>query len=271
MDKGFCILAQNNTKTNYVKQAYALALSIHKFNQNQKVTLLTNDQVPEEYQAVFDQILPIKWYDDDTNESWKIKNRWKIYHHSPYKETIVLDSDMLCCSNIEHWWERLNNFDLYYTSEVKTFRGEFASNDYYRKTFVANDLPNLYSAFHYFKKTEACKEFYMLQQQIVQNYKTFYQKFTPKKTQDWCSIDVSAAITAKILGYDKSITDCSANFVHMKPRLQNFENPPDKWTDLLYSTIDNNNNLLVGNYKQSGFFHYVEDEFLTDELIERLI
>ena len=28
MSKGFCLLAQNNDQTNYVRQAYALALSI---------------------------------------------------------------------------------------------------------------------------------------------------------------------------------------------------------------------------------------------------
>ena len=39
MDKGFCILAQNNSSTDYVRQAYALALSIHKFNKDQKVTI----------------------------------------------------------------------------------------------------------------------------------------------------------------------------------------------------------------------------------------
>lgn len=270
MSKGFCVLAQNNSTTDYVKQAYALALSISKHNKFSNVTLLTNDNVPDLYKHAFDQILPIQWYDDDLNENWKIKNRWKIYHHSPYKETIVLDSDMICCSNIDHVWDRLNNFDLYYTSNVLTYRNEKIHSDYYRKTFTANKLPNLYSAFHYFKKKDYCKQFYMLQQQVVQNYRQFYNKFTPKKMQDWCSIDVSASITAKILGIEDEITDGVCNFIHMKPKLQNFENSPPSWTDILHSDIDNNGNLLVGNFKQVGFFHYVEDNFLSDSLIERL-
>ena len=39
MNKGFCILAQNNSDVDYVRQAYALAVSIHKFNKDQKVSL----------------------------------------------------------------------------------------------------------------------------------------------------------------------------------------------------------------------------------------
>ena len=75
MSKGFCVLAQNNSTTDYVKQAYALALSISKHNKFSNVTLLTNDNVPDLYKHAFDQILPIQWHDDDLNENWKIKNR----------------------------------------------------------------------------------------------------------------------------------------------------------------------------------------------------
>ena len=47
MNKGFCILAENNYKTDYVRQAYGLACSIHKNNKNQNVSLITDDNVPE--------------------------------------------------------------------------------------------------------------------------------------------------------------------------------------------------------------------------------
>jgi len=104
MDKGFCILAQNNSSTDYVRQAYALALSIHKFNNDQKVTIITNDIVPEKYKSVFDQIVPIPWTDQAEGKDWKIENRWKVYHASPYEYTIVMDADMIVTHNIEHWW-----------------------------------------------------------------------------------------------------------------------------------------------------------------------
>ena len=34
MNNGFCILAENNYKTDYVRQAYGLACSIHKNNKS---------------------------------------------------------------------------------------------------------------------------------------------------------------------------------------------------------------------------------------------
>jgi hypothetical protein len=63
MSKGFCLLAQNNGKTDYVRQAYALALSLHKYNNDQKISLITNDTLPEEWKEPFDQIIPIPWTD----------------------------------------------------------------------------------------------------------------------------------------------------------------------------------------------------------------
>ena len=59
MSNGVCLLAQNNDQTNYVRQAYALALSIVAKSPKQKVSLITNDTVDESYKKVFDQIIPI--------------------------------------------------------------------------------------------------------------------------------------------------------------------------------------------------------------------
>ena len=43
MSNGVCLLAQNNINTDYIRQAYALALSIVAKSPNQKVSLITND------------------------------------------------------------------------------------------------------------------------------------------------------------------------------------------------------------------------------------
>ena len=95
MSKGFVVLAQNTSNVDYVKQAYALALSI-KFSQKtvKSISIITNDVVPDEYKDVFDTIIPIPWVDDAQDKEWKVENRWKIYHVTPYEETIVLDTDM---------------------------------------------------------------------------------------------------------------------------------------------------------------------------------
>ena len=272
MNKGFCLLAQNNSKTDYVRQAYALALSLHKYNSDQKISLITNDAVPKEWQSVFDQIIPIPWTDSAEDSEWKIENRWKVYHASPYDETIVLEADMLILSNITHWWNELSKHELFFTSNVLTYRKEVVTSRYYRKTFDANNLPNLYSALHYFKKGDTAKEFYTLLELIINNWALFYSKYAKEEYQKWCSIDVCAAIASKILGNEKEITNPNSfvTMTHMKPAVQNWQNVPRNWTSVLGRYYRNDGNLLLGNFLQNGILHYVEDEFLTDAIIEKL-
>jgi hypothetical protein len=101
VSKGFVVLAQNNKNVDYIKQAYALALSI-KATQTTftNISLVTNNRVPKKYKSVFDKIIPIPWNDDAKKTQWKVENRWKLYHASPYYETIVLDADMLMLADI---------------------------------------------------------------------------------------------------------------------------------------------------------------------------
>ena len=44
------------------------------------------------YKHVFDNIIPIPWGNLAKNSDWKIENRWKLYHLSPYEHTIVMDA-----------------------------------------------------------------------------------------------------------------------------------------------------------------------------------
>lgn len=271
MNKGFCLLAQNNSKTDYIRQAYALALSLHLYNKDQKISLITNDDVPDEWQSVFDQIIPIPWTDSAEESDWKIENRWKVYHASPYNETIVLEADMMFTSDITHWWKELEKRDLFFVSNVRTYRDELITDRYYRKTFDANNLPNLYSALHYFKKGDTAKEFYNLLEIIVNNWALFYSKYAPNEYQKWCSIDVSVAIASKILGNENDITDPNSfiTFTHMKPIIQGWYNKPEKWTKVTgrYFT---EGKMFLGNYLQTRVLHYVEDDFLTDELLKKM-
>jgi hypothetical protein len=65
--KGHIFLAQNSD-VDYVRQAYALALSIKKHNtQYNKTCIVTNDPVPEEYKHAFDYIVDIPWGDQAVN------------------------------------------------------------------------------------------------------------------------------------------------------------------------------------------------------------
>jgi len=241
MSKGFVIFAQNNSTTDYVKQAELLKKSIEKNCQTKKVVIL-ND---------FDQDLA-------QDSEWKIENRYKAFELSPFDQTIVLDADMLCVSNIDNFFNCAE--DISFTTKVKTYRNNLITNNYYRKTFQANNLPNVYSACYYFTKTDKSKQFFELFETICKNWQYFWDMYTPNKKQKWFSIDVAAAIACKILDVTN---DNNFEFVHMKPAIQDWQYIPQKWTNKLSYTYDKN--LYIGNFLQKGLFHYVEEEF-TDVL-----
>ena len=272
MSNGFCLLAQNNSTTDYVRQAYALALSIHKVNKGQLVPLITNDPVPEEYKKVFDKSIEIPWGDSASENEWKIDNRWKVYHITPYTNTIVMDVDMLVLHDITRWWDKLEKKELFFVSNVKNYRNDIVTSRYYRKTFDENTLPNLYSGCYYFKKSNYAYEFFNILELVMKNWKLFYGKYADNYHQKWCSFDVSCSIASKILDNSFEITDPNSiiTFTHMKPHCQDWYEVPDKWTNVLGTYITKDKTMLIGNFLQQNVLHYVEPEFLTDRVIKQL-
>lgn len=271
--QGYLILAQNSLKVNYVMQAVLLAMTI-KMTQTEitSVSLVTNDIVPEQYQHLFDSIIKIPWSDLAIGSEWKVENRWKLFHITPYEETVVLDSDMLFLTNIDHQWDFFSRHDLLFTTQVKTYKNTTVNDIVYRKTFVKNELPNLYFGFHYFKKSDLALEFYSTLEVVCKNWQKVYETITPNDTQRWMSMDVSSAIAAKMLGIENNISSPIPipTFVHMKSGIQGWKNPTDKWMDFINFSFDDTCNLKIGNFTQSGVFHYVEEEFLTKHIVNTI-
>ena len=270
MSKGFLIFAQDTEDVCYIKQAYALALSIKSSQHNIKnVSLVTSDIVPEKYKHPFDQIIPIPWYTEQSNSTLAAEHRWKMYYASPYDETIVLDADMLVLEDISTWWDQCSPYDIKFCSRIKNYKLETVVDTTYRKTFIANELFNPYSALHYFKKSEQASTFYKVLEFVCNNWEWCWTTFAPKEYQQWLSLDLAVAITAEITGcYDVVGDSCSPlEFIHMKPALQGWPLPFGSWQDGVHYVFTSQGNMVVGNIKQSKIFHYVEKEFLTDSMI----
>ena len=262
----FIMLAQNSNY-DYVRQAYACALSILINVPNSRVALVTNDIVPKEYEWVFDKIIEIPWGDLAEKHDWKIHNRWKILHVLPYDDAIVLDTDMLVLNDISHWFDFLRKYDIFFTTNVKTYRDEIITSDFYRQRYNKHKLPKLYSGLHFITKNPKAFEFYKVLDTIVQNWDMFAGKI-----QKNASIDTAAALSAKILDCENDVTSKVSipNFIHMKPNCQNWEKLHETWRNRLGVYFTPNAELWIGNYKQTGVFHYTEKEFLTDQIITTL-
>ena len=272
MSKGFLVYAENTPTVNYVEQAYALALSI-KISQSSisAISIVTNEVIPEEYKSVFDNIIPIPWH-EVSESAYKTEHRWKLYHATPYEETIVLDTDMLFLEDISSWWDYCNKFDIRYCSRVKNYKDEVVVDNHYRKAFVANGLSNTYSALHYFKKCDKSLQFYTALEFVINNWQKCYSIFAENEYQNWLSMDLAVAITIELTGMWDEVIDASAplEFVHMKPAIQNWPIVPESWQTAVPHTYNYNKELIVGNIKQEKLFHYVEKDFLKLSILRKL-
>lgn len=255
MSKGYVMMAMGK---DYIEQAYLCAKSIQQTQTINNVSLITNDEVPELYKSVFDKIIPIPW--QTSEDFYRTEDRWKIFHVTPYIETIVLDTDVVFLSNIDYIWTHLQKYDICFPESVYTYRGSVVTNDYYRKTFTKNNLPNIYCAMHYFKKNDVGLAYYKQLELVCKNFEEFYSIYLKKDKPKLSSMDVNHAITVLNMQLTKYKSNL-LSIVHMKSKVQDWENTSDNWTDTIQYYVDKDINLKIGNYKQLGVFHYTEHNF----------
>lgn len=282
MSRGYFTIAQG---TEYQRMAYALALSL-KISQPADLNRLSIGVPKDEilhinpkYLDVFDEVVEIPWGDAASNSSWKLENEWKTIYMTPYDETVKLDADMLFLQDISAWWNILTESPGVFATNVKTYKGETVTSDYCRKTVTESQLPNIYTAFFYFKKNDVNYELFKLAEFIFNNWqRCFYEYLGQQYRPKYVSTDIVFAIAAKILDY------CSLNkyphieiptFVHMKSQLQNitlndssFMN--DSWTKMIPYYFNKRCELKIGNFRQVLPFHYQDKTFLTDQVINTL-
>lgn len=272
MNFGYLLFVKHNDEIDYAKLAYALALSI-KHTQREgydRVALVIDDksQVDRFHSPwVFDEV--IEW---DGPEGWD--GRSYMDKLTPWDYTVCLDVDMLFLRDYSHWIEYfLKNSELYVANKSYTYRGELVADDHYRKTFTANDLPNLYSFFTFFKKdSDLAREFFTLGRRIIDNPQEFANVFLSKLKPKVVGTDESFALSAKIL----DITDEIAydlefpRVVHLKPMVQNWAWPANLVSDHVGFYLNKQAELKIGNFQQHDIVHYVEKDQITTELLSIL-
>ena len=254
MTKGYVLIASGK---DYVKQACLCAMSIKLTQKIQNVSIITNDTVEKQFENLFDHIIEIPWH-EETVCFYDTQNRWKAYHVSPYEETIVLDTDMLFLSDLSHHWDIFNRYDVCLVEKVRTYKNETVTDDYYRKTFTENNLPNVYNAYQYFKKNDNSLKYYKNLKHIVRNWQSYYKEYLPKNTPRLDSMDVNHAI-CMIHNNNNNYKTSSIDFVHMKSKIQNVDWQQDSWVNEIQYFVGDD--LKIGNYKQHGLFHYVDNNF----------
>ncbi len=279
MTRGYLVLAQNSTDVDYLRMAYALALSIKNsqtvINNISLVTDIDINTIDPKIKSVFDKILPIPWGNNASNSNWKIENKWKYYYITPYTETVILDADMIFPTDVSYWWDILSTQDVYITDKPQTFKGEIITSTMYRAAFVDNNLPNVYTAFMYFKKSILASELFKMVDLIFQNWTTFYKEYLTESRPTVLSGDVAYALAIKILGIEDK---CFGNllsvpsFVHMKSYLQNIDQKyiTNNWPEHIPTYFKEDGSFKIANYEQVLPFHYHIKKWLTDKKISIL-
>ena len=279
MSRGYLVLAQNSKSDDYVRLAYALALSIKNSQEKVNNVCLATDvpltKLGKKVKAVFDDIVPIPWTDNAEGSKWKIENKWKYYYMTPYDETVILDADMLFPADVSHWWDILSQQEIWITDKPQTFKGEIITSTKYRNTFVANALPNVYTAFMYFKKTEMVAELFKMTQLVFENWERFFYNYLDETRPKHLSGDVAYALAIKLLGIENECfgnLDSMPSFVHMKGHLQNINEKfiTEDWTQNIPTYFREDGGFKIGNYEQVLPFHYHIKEWLSDDIVSSL-
>ena len=272
MNFGYLIVVSESEKSNYAKLAYALALSIKNTQKPgyDRVALVISDKDRiKEYSSpwVFDHII-----------EWSEETHWNGRSHmdelSPFDYTVCLDADMLFMRDYSHWVDYfVENCELYIANRAYTYRGNVVTSDYYRKCFTANELPNLYSFYTFFKKdSKLAREFFELQRAIIKNPVEFSNNFLTAYKPKVVGTDEAFALAVKILDVADEVAYPLEfpKVVHMKGMVQGWPWPAETVSDHVGFYFNPKAQLKIGNYQQHDIVHYVEKDAVTLETINIL-
>ena len=263
---GFVLIALN-TDVDYNRLAYACALSIKHSQPGERnhVTVFTNNTQSFEKYQVRGAIDSVEQYYGPLG----MDSRSRVYELTPYEHTIFLDCDMLILDPID--WNMLTDYYLYVASTALDFKGNaVVGYGPYRKLFEQNQLPNLYNAFTYFKKSDPrTKEFFELVTTITDSPRTFVAQFLPNSTLLSIPTDEAFAIATMMLDIENEITDDRFKIIHMKPLIQGWPEI-DRWTTQINLTISNTGRAHIGVWAQQGLLHYVDKTAIDNTLLTTL-
>lgn len=271
MNFGYLIFVNEHDNIDYLKLAYLLAMSIkltQKEGYDRVALVVNNKKILKKVKApwVFNEVIEF----DRKEPGWNPRSWMDIY--SPFEYSVCLDSDMIFFRDYSHWIDSLvkSNLEIFIPNRAYTYRGETIDNDYYRKTFTANSLPNLYSFFTFFKsKSRTAQEFFNLGRWIINYPNEFGIEFLKNKIPKVVGTDESLALSAKILDIDSIVTVNTdlIKVVHLKPMIQNWPWPTEEVFDHVGFYFDLDGQLKIGSFQQSNILHYYKKDIITDEVI----
>jgi len=241
----------------YLRLTYATALSIkNTHHPDIKISIITDQEVPEEWRSVFDQVIKIK-SNDNYHFGRAVYDRCFIYELSPYDITAHIESDCLVLDNLMPWWDHIfndsNNY-LKFSTNIVHIDGSLVdveNHPVHRLEFRQAGLPfDLRVAVFCFKKDNRTTEFF----ENLKNNVLKYQMNT---------FDATVAVTVHEEGLYDVVADRNISWTHGKSLIIG------DWqsANVIFT---HTGELFVNGFRQNNVFHYSDKDWLTDNHIKIL-
>jgi hypothetical protein len=252
MTRGFVIVAQDmDDSVIYQECAETLAVSIRKVMPESNISVISNDQHDP---MLWDKIIKFPYGDLAPDDGWKLINDWQVYEASPYDETIKLEADMYLPRSIDHWWDVLGQQDVVVSTTIRNFQNDISSVRMYRRFIDDNNLPDVYNAITYFKKSDVAKQFFEIVRDVFENW-TEYMGILKCRSTEIATTDWAYAIACLLLGPEKTTMPAftEMSMIHMKQYING--TLTEDWTDsLIYECLSDQ--IRIQTVPQLYPFHY---------------
>ena len=243
-EQGYLIVAVNSDTVDYLDCARTLAKTIRYWDPSARICLVTDCAYTEPLYDHHRQIVP------DANP---YANDAQLFRLTPFRETIKLEADMFIVSPIDHWWDQFRHRDVVISTGCRDWQGRVSTARHYRRVFDANNLPDVYNAITYWRRSETAQEFFSWVRDIFAHWSEF--KKLLKFPDEVPSTDLVYAMAAEIVGRDRVTLPWSTypKITHMKQHIAGTAN--ERWTeDLVWEYSDCR--LRIQTVPQTGAFHY---------------
>ena len=243
-ERGYIIPAFNVGTIDYVDCARTLAKTLLAHHPNARICLLTNEQVGPDFLFAHTRVVK------DINTENPYANDYLVFHHTPFRQTIKLEADMIVASSVDHWWTLFEQRDVVISRGCRTFYDEPGTSRRYRQIFDNNNLPDVYNAITYWRLSKTAQDFFNLVKNIFTNWESY--KILLKFPETVPSTDVVYAMAAQILGPELVTLPLGLGpqIVHMKAGMNPFTSK--RWTDEL---VWESNPFRIQTVAQYGFVH----------------
>jgi hypothetical protein len=169
---------------------------------------------------------------------------------------------MIVAGPVDHWWTLFEKRDIVISQGCRNFYDQAGKTREYRRIFDTNNLPDVYNAITYWRRSHTAKEFF----DTVHNIFDYWPEYKTllKFPEEMPSTDVVYAIAATIMGPERVTLPpgYGPTIVHMKKGM--IPTSSEDWRDELVYEFTKPG-LRINTIAQWGLVHYHMKDFGNDD------